>query len=202
MWITRLDINPDERVEKRLMNEGDVHAFVYGLFPGETERRFLYRCDFRRGGHVTVLITSQTPPEPQGLHMETKEIPPSFFGSKAYRFRIRFAAVRRIQDPQSGKSKTLRIADEGRVMELLERTGDRNGVVFIPETMNVSRVAEMYIPHSRKDGIEGARIPFKSMDIEGVLVVKDEDLFRKAAEKGIGRWRSFGCGMLELQPIA
>lgn len=39
------------------------------------------------------------------------------------------------------------------------------------------------------------------MDIEGVLKVSDADLFWTAVEKGLSRFKDFGCGMLELEPI-
>lgn len=39
------------------------------------------------------------------------------------------------------------------------------------------------------------------MDIEGVLKVSDAGLFWTAVEKGLSRFKDFGCGMLELEPI-
>lgn len=202
MWLTRFEMGPAERRRMGLLEEGDVHAFVYGLFPSAKERSFLYRSDGRRDEALRLTVLSKTCPRLKGwMTAACREVPEGFYGKTVYKFRIRFAAVKQIRCKGERNPKTFRIGNMDAVMEKLEALGPENGIEFIPGVMRVTGVQQCEIPHGWKDHTSGGKIPFKSMDIEGVLKVSDAGLFRAAVEKGLGRFKGFGCGMLELEPI-
>ena len=193
MYLSLLSLSVRARLVNRIKNDYTIHQLVYRLFPNEQERKFLYRVDFDNLGNMEIMIQSSIRPEDIGIgNLRVKKIPAGFFMQDRYYFRLRFAPVVKL---------------DGKVIRVESRTADaiswlcsraaRLGVVFEDNTLDkaASSTYRMFPGKDRR------AITISSVDITGILKVTDRDMFFAAVKRGIGPYKGFGLGLLQLRPI-
>lgn len=213
MYLTELTLWDD--VAARLMPRDAYgwHKVIWRFFPNRESRDFLYRVDESASG-LRVYILSSVPPEPPVELPErafrVREIPESFLSHARYRFQMRVNPTKRIKtDARTGQTK-----EQGMRVPLtqlpdlaawLARKGEQCGFsvphldLWPSEECPLSVVQEGR-RNFRKPGMAAAH--HASVQFTGILEVTDAALFRQAFEHGIGSAKSFGFGLLMLQPIS
>lgn len=213
MYLTELTLWDD--IAARLMPRDAYgwHKVIWRFFPNQETRDFLYRVDESPSGLRIYILSSMAPVPPVALPdraVRVREIPESFLAHKRYRFQMRVNPTKRIDtDARTGqkKEKGMRVP----LTQLADLTAwlARKGVQSGFSVPCLDRWPSEDCPLSIvQEGRRSFRKPqlapahHASVQFSGILDVTDATLFRQAFEHGIGSAKSFGFGLLMLQPIA
>ncbi len=189
------------------------HKVLWRFFPGRASRDFLYRIDAVERTFRLYVLSTIPIQVPEGLPRDIcrfREIPESFLSHRKYRFQLRANPTKRVKtDARTGKrmekGPRVPITGTAELADWLCRKGKQGGF-SIPglEHWSESECPLRITPEGRdefrKPGLDKAH--HSSVQFSGVLQVDDTALFRQCFEKGIGSAKSFGFGLLLLQPIS
>lgn len=170
-----------------------LHQWIWGSLPDDpgAKRDFLFRSDVKDGIVRILLLAARMPVSKEGVSWKTTEVSETFLGRGSYRFQLRANPTFR----RSADRKRLAIFDEMKIREwFVRKFADAGCEVQGLETTAPKRL------QFRK----GTRTPAGtvcSVDASGVLIVRDEAVFRTAFDIGIGPAKGFGFGLLLLQPV-
>lgn len=178
---------------------------VFGRGPDDT-RSFLYRAELRgRDSQVYVLSEAGPVEEDSGLwHVESKPFDVVLKKGQRLVFELRAnATVTRdgkrhdvVMDLKTKKGKAMtqnELAQEAGEAWLKRRSQQRG---FRPEVVRV----DGYRRFELMKGDRRKPIRLSTLDLTGILVVEEPDAFREVLHKGMGRARSFGCGLMMIRP--
>ena len=202
-FLTQALIDAEDAARLALRDTYDWHQLVWRAFPGRDgqPRDFLTRLDRpQREPTFRLLIVSPRhpvrPPDwPQGTDAwQTREIAPSFFAHRRYRFQLRANPTKR--ENVSRKRMPLLTPEEQRAW--LQRKATTAGFTVDEESLRTVPEGRSWFRIEKQDrrGIHHA------VEFEGVLSVADPALFQLAFARGIGSAKGFGFGLLALAPIA
>ena len=208
IWILSLKDLKDLKVK----DEYSIHRIIYDLFSISRDEKQL------NSDHASGILyvekslgSSQEKPErkflilsdresriPEYGNIESKEINDKFLSHKAYRFQTIINPTKR--DRATGKTVSIitRSKDSPNPKQQIHNW-------FMRKTLKNwgFEVTSLVV-----NSIELIKFQKKSHDvtlskayIQGMLEVKNQELFIESFKKGIGRGRSFGCGLIELVPI-
>jgi CRISPR system Cascade subunit CasE len=230
MYLTRAFLDPASRtVRADLRNPESLHKTVMRAFPddaGASPRRdhaVLHRLDEERGERLVLLIQSRTKPVPArwpsgyvldvgsdldlafssvGDNPAIRSIDAeraSFCAGRRFSFRLRANTTRKIDTksrPDGVRRHGRRVpvrGDEER-MRWFARRAEAAGFTFDAGEVRVLEVAARGGAGAKKVTLAGALF-------EGVLVVRDVDLFLDALENGIGPAKAYGFGLLSIATV-
>ncbi len=187
------------------------HRLIWDLFSDspERERDFLFHCDVDRKGRPLFHTVSARPPEDRRalFNIETKDYAPSLKEGMTFTFSLRANPTVKKEGkrhdvvmnalPPTGNERMAcdrhRIASE-EGGKWLERKGDVHGFSLLPETLFVESYEERFFRDNR-----GNKVTFHTLDFRGQLKVTDSALFQDTLFQGIGRAKSYGCGLLMIR---
>jgi CRISPR system Cascade subunit CasE len=180
MYLSQLVLNARERkVQQDLSNVHALHQRIMQGFPDENRENsradwnVLYRQEI---DSPVVLVQSTVEPDWVKLperYLEKHKIKP-------------------LNDVLNHLAKGERRAEQ---VSWLERKGEQNGFQLLG--LDVIPVPNLY---GRKSSNPGA-IKIVSALYQGTLEILDAEAFKQAVRHGIGRGRSYGCGLLSLAPL-
>lgn len=180
-----------------------LHRVVYSLFDDirtDAEKNSSQSSGIQwvdKGGdhharHILILSNRKPGPAAYG-QLESKTLPDLFLEHQRYRFAVTLCPTRR--DNQSRKLVPVKgrdaIADW-----FCERAPASWGFAVPRERLQVDDVKVQ-----RFNGKQGAPVTLQQASLSGLLTVNDRPLFQNSFRHGIGRGRSFGCGLLQIVPI-
>lgn len=170
-----------------------VHKVVYDLFPQENNetRDFLF-CD--KGGIFSerrILILSEREPV-QPLHgsLSTKPVSESFLAKNMYSYEISLSPSKRSKET----GKIVSLSERNQVAQWFCGKAPKLGFETSPESMDIVTGVLRF----RKGD---QRVTIGTATIKGVLKVCKREPFIESFQKGIGRGKAFGLGLLQLLPI-
>lgn len=182
----------------RLTDGYSLHRAVYGLFPdvrrgAEGRSGFLYADKGGKNGVRRILVLSDRSPDaPEHGRIESRPLPENFLDFQDYRFEVIINPVRR--NRETGRREAVR----GR--EAVERwflsKAPSWGFAPRPETV---QVADITVDEFCKNGM---KVTLGKARITGALAVADKTLFTRSFTHGLGHGKAFGCGLLQLAPLA
>ena len=201
------------------------HRLIWTLFPGkDSTRDFLWRSD--GNGRFYVLSHRMPVQSDLFLPLEIQEFAPNLSQGDKLSFALRANATRARRIKKDGDShhqilrvdivmdalystpgqktldpdklserpgKRMLIADRV-AREWLESVGDRVGISI--EKLQVEDYSVRQIRRSKR-----SRVTLGLLDMRGVLMVDNPDLFVAALAKGFGRAKAFGCGLMLIRRI-
>jgi len=204
VWLVRVALDLRSRdVRQDLRDVVAIHQRVMSLVPdgiGPQPRQragILFRLDQTRTGPV-MLVQSTTRPDPARLPdrygtVDTRDITPLIDALRpgmAVHYRIAANASKRVsKGDKAGKVVAL---SGSAAEEWWHRKAVGHGLqlVFLhADPQPTARGKSKEVRHA-------------IMRFDGRAVIRDADLVRAAVLSGIGRGKSFGCGMLSLAPAA
>lgn len=210
MYLTELTMRGSDAALLCPGNPYNWHQVVWTFFPGRDDRDFLYRVDIGDYG-IKLLILSKTQPQspinlPQSL-FRCREVPPEFLQHSRYRFQLRANPTKRLtHDKKTGKPCSMRVplTSDEELLHWLERKGQTGGFCIPHSATWPNPPCSLLITREkrldfRKKQLRAAH--HGSVQFSGVLEVTDSELFQKTFIEGIGSAKSFGFGLLMLQPI-
>lgn len=187
-----------------------IHQLVGDLFGDYEKRPFLYRIEGSEGTSQPVLILSHRPPEPVAKvpgrnfgtvrTVQTKPFDLDLPPNTCLDFEIRINATRDLKT-NGGTRRT----DVWEAVWKRDKGTEQSPDVVYGEYLarKLEAAAEVVSCHVVERGFVRARknlkrapITFVSTNLIGMLRVDDAQELRQIVAQGIGRSKSFGCGLL------
>jgi CRISPR system Cascade subunit CasE len=205
MYLSKLVLNlRNQSAVRDLSNSHALHQRIMHAFPDEQERKqprqdwhILFR---QEPDSEVILVQSELEPDwsklpsdylAVGYSPAVKEFAPDpqkFDSGKVLQFRLRANPSKR--DRQT--KKTIGVYRREEQLTWLERQAERNG--FILRGVDVIPSPNLF--GQKKGGTAPIRIV--TALYQGVLEISDSDKFLQALHQGIGRAKSYGCGLLSV----
>lgn len=177
-----------------LKDRYSIHKAVYSLFPqvNESQRDFLFADKGGDWNERSILIISKRPPvNPEFGEINIREIPDSFLKQDNYGFEITINPAKR--DNKTGKITAI-LGNKQLLQWFIDKTPSF-GFEVEPDSLQVNNAG---VVQFEKDG---AICTYNSATFLGKLTVCDREKFINSFEKGIGRAKGFGFGLLQLIPL-
>ena len=209
--FTQLVLNPRHRdVADDLANCDRMHQRTTGLCcPGEfgpgsrQAAGVLYRVEQGRAGTV-VLVQSLTDPDftrlPPGYAVNSTRDLSALLDNlergTLVRYRIAANPTRREPSADTGRGKVRGLRGNG-ALTWWQRRADEYGLDI--ESATISR--EEILKGVRQRGSQPLTMAHVLVQFDGTAVVRDPGAAREAILAGIGRAKSYGCGLLSVAPI-
>lgn len=219
MFISRMALNGARRQSAFLLSSPHaMHAAVLASFPpgsahGGEEGRVLWRVDREPSNAIWLYVVS--PQRPDMTHLveqagwpttsawECRDYLP--FLSRVttgqhWAFRLTANPVRTVTAETGASKRLAHVTAAQQVDWLLERV-DQHGFIVTDggaDTPNVLISRREKKSFRRGEGT----VTLATAQFDGVLEVTDAGLLRRAMQRGIGRGKGYGCGLLTLVPSA
>lgn len=200
-----------------------VHQLLWRLFPNapDADRDFLYRQEIAReqlreagsarGTPIFYMVSAREPGALPGLlAVESKTYTPKLKAGQRLAFELRanptvtrngarhdvlMDAKRQAQEQQLPQAEWAELMNAAAIDWLQGRAQDRGFALL--RTPQVDGYRQHRLRPQRKQ----KPIRFSSVDYQGILEVQDPDLLCETLYHGIGRARSFGCGLLLVRRV-
>jgi CRISPR system Cascade subunit CasE len=195
--LTRSDIKA-----LRVTDAYSLHRVVYNLFDdvrSDSEKQasipsgILYvdkggDWDSRR----ILMLSNRSPNIPVHGSVESKPIPESFLHHNLYRFEVTINPTKR--DKSTGKIIAIRERELVRQW-FIDKASKSWGFTVNERSLQVEKIDVKTFDKKGHTVTQGSAI------LIGILNVSDRDLFIQSFQKGIGRGRAFGFGLLQIVPL-
>ncbi|MBB5907126.1 type I-E CRISPR-associated protein Cas6/Cse3/CasE [Actinoalloteichus hymeniacidonis] len=204
-----------------LANVHEMHRTVMSAYPditADTPARahcgVLWRLDERERGFV-IFVQSRVEPKwaglPDGYVIKEPEVGPlepylpTIEPGRKLGFRLVANPTRAVFPEGSvpgnrGRGKPVPVRMPAEQLDWLARKGEQHGFV-----LPLGRNGEADIAPAPRPKLTGRSdkntITVEPVRFDGHLVVTDADSMRAAVFEGIGRAKSYGCGLLSLRPV-
>lgn len=204
----------------KLANNGvySSHQLLWTLFKEAQTREFLYREEMGAAGKPEFFVLSSTMPVADGtvLNVNSKTFQPQLCSGQRLGFKLRVNPTVCITDSE-GKSK------RHDVLMHAKKQPDAKTMATVDLAIVMQHAAHSWIADERRLqswGIElealpdmisyeqhkskkrgGHNVQFSSVDFQGVLTVKEPELFLAQYVKGFGRAKALGCGFMLIRPV-
>jgi len=205
MYLSQLVLNGGNlKVLRDLSNDHKLHQRIMQGFPDEEERgqpRQDWRVLFRQEPESDVVLVQS------GVEPDWSKLPERYLVSygvkpvsltveqlaagRVFQFRLRGNPSKR--DPKT--RKTVGFYRRPDQLAWLERQGDRHGF----RLLNVDVIPSPNVFGRKKGG--GGPVRLTTALYQGVLEVTDGAEFLGVLEAGLGRGKSYGCGLLSIAPV-
>ncbi|MEU8109520.1 type I-E CRISPR-associated protein Cas6/Cse3/CasE [Nonomuraea muscovyensis] len=219
MFLTKLTVN--HRSAAFMRDAADVHDMhrtlmsAYPKLPPTATYRsthgILWRIDTMPGGGIVQYVQSQTAPDwdrlPDGLLLKPAEVRSlrpvldAIAPGRKFAFRLMANPTRdiRVEDGKEQR-KRVPVRDPGAQIEWIICKGEQHGFVIPASRQGAPDVMSSPAPRLVGKRREPRRITIDPVRFDGHLVVTDPSAFTEAVVNGIGRAKSYGCGLLTLAP--
>ncbi len=197
-YAIQLTLGIKDVISRKITDDYSVHRVVYDLFPrirttGEGDHSgFLYSDLGGSAKGRRILILSDRTPEKLDLRdssLEIKEIPATFLGARSYRYKVDVNPA--VRGKTDGKIRPVKGREE--IALWFANRSSRWG--FTADSVEVASVRVLSFLKG------GHPVTIERATLTGVLTVTDRALFTRSFTSGIGRAKSFGCGLLQIVPI-
>lgn len=193
-----------------------IHQALWRLFDRESDskRDFLFRQLGDTNKLAFYLLSPQQPGTDEGLwNVEAKQFAPNLREGQLLNFSVRINPVvkrrddadRQVrhdvvmdlkqQDRSSGNERRQAERVQQAAVTWLEKRQRRNGYTLRSDSV----LGEAYCQH-RFRGKGNRQISLSTIDCEGLLSVKDPELFQETLTTGLGPGKAFGCGLVLIRP--
>jgi len=209
LWLTRITPDPSSaQARADFAGAGAIHRRLMSLLPpeelGGSPRQaagLLFRMEETRHGS-SLLVQSARELDPSRLpdgygRMECRELSPlldALATGQPVRYRIVANPTKRIgrSELRGVKEKTVPLRGP-EAEDWWRKRACEHGLE--PQSLLSQDRPDV------TDGSRGRRIRHAAVLFQGVGTVTDPEALRMAVERGIGRGKSHGCGMLSLAPL-
>ncbi len=193
MYLTRIILGKSQAARLKISDAYAWHQRLWEAFPDASaaNRNFLFRIDDAAMDMKVLMLSQSEPAAPIWGYWEPKKIVDSFLSHNAYRFQLKANPTMR----RSNDRRRLGIYAEKQLREWMQRKAGQHGFDIQENSLVVGAPIDEYF---QKNGRRGKHV---SVDFQGVLAVRDTNLFSDCFSTGIGSAKAFGFGLLMLQPM-
>lgn len=195
-----------------------AHQLIWRLFSENESRDFLFREEISNTGEVEYFVLSTSAPDntDQLFRMQSKAFTPNLHSDQRLAFKLRVnPTINMVEDGKQRRHDVLmhakKQARENGVSdsEAIQLAMDQAAQSWICNEkrldtwgiqLDMAPSVERYTQHKSKKR-SGDNISFSSVDFDGILTIKNVDKFLAQYQKGFGRAKSMGCGLMLIRPI-
>lgn len=211
MYLSRITLQTGQLSPSQLLHLVDrgeyvMHQWLWQLFPGEKQWRFLYRREELQGAFRFFVLSEQRPAGSEIFEIQSRSFTPELRAGQRLHFSLRanptickagrrhdllMDAKRQVKgrvDPQGIWAHQQQAA-----LNWLTRQGEQSGFSLAEISVDAYRQQLICREKSRQT------IQFSSVDYTGMLVVNEPSLFLQRLASGYGKSRAFGCGMMMIK---
>ncbi|MGO3738086.1 MAG: type I-E CRISPR-associated protein Cas6/Cse3/CasE [Marinomonas foliarum] len=224
MYLSKVSFQSSQQARQLLLGFGgkgaySAHQMLWQLFTKEEERSFLFREEQNTDGSKAFFVLSSVKPESNEstFSVQTKAFTPKLQSGQRLGFTLRANPTVCTTD-EKGKSKRHDVMMHAKRAAKESGVSDSEEIRLLMEqaaqewianhkrlenwgfTLDFLPEVQTYVQH-RSDKNQEDRIRFSSVDYQGVLTVQDPEKFLEQLEKGFGRAKSLGCGLMLIKPI-
>ncbi len=190
----------------RITDPYSLHRVVFGLYDDKrtdqqkrkSEASGILFAD--QGGDFisrTILLLADRAPavcvEGQYGEVLSKPVSEAFLGHSTYRFKVIVNPTRR----DNASRKLIPVKSRKEICDwFVERSAQGWGFSVASEHLEVGKVEVLRFNDKRQQ-----QVTICQAHVNGVLSVSDREQFRSSFSQGIGRAKSFGCGLLQIVPL-
>lgn len=184
----------------RITDTYSLHRVVYDLFENIRQDKDYHKSSgilfvdkgTLRGMRRLLIVSNREPLNPKFGILEKRELKPSFLDFSSYRFECVLNPVRR--DAKTKRREAVRGREA--VANWFIKKAASCGFMLDQSAL---QVADIFVDRFKKDGFQ---VTLSKARITGILNVTDKTLFTKSVRYGIGHGKAFGCGLLQIVPLA
>ena len=201
-------------------NDGyTAHQLLWNLFPndGDKKRDFLFHKDERSGMPQFLVVSKTEPVEAGGISVVVKPYSPQLTKGQKLAFTLVANPVvsRKIEGKKHSvkhdvwmdakkEAKALSLKPQEQRRHCESRT--KEWLISRAESLGFSMDADSividgYMQHRLYKKNNTKTIRFSAVNFEGILTVKEVELFCKTLFEGIGKSKAFGCGLLLVRRV-
>jgi len=216
-FLTRMPLNPARRGTRSLLaSPQSMHAAVLASFPpdvgtDDSEGRVLWRVDRDTPHEVFLYLCSPRRPDlthlveqagwPTSSSWQTRDYAPlldRLAVGQRWAFRITANPVRRVRDEKHPDRGAVRAhVTASQQVEWLVSHAAAAGFA-VPQTPDGQAAVQVAERSVRTFARQTAMVTVATARFDGVLEVRDDTLLRRTLVAGLGRAKSYGCGLLTL----
>ena len=206
MYLSRVKINRAARSTIKLLGSLEVmHAAVEGCFEADDSTRKLWRLDYFHNQPYVLIMSKNRPnfahfveqfgyKNDEGESRDFQKIIERLEEGQLYRFRFCGNPVYSIKEGR--KDGRGRVVPHITVAQQAEWFYKKSGTAgFEAKSFSILQ------RNIRKFNRKGKMVTLHTAVFEGILQIKELDTFKTAMVSGIGRAKSYGCGLLTLARI-
>ncbi len=205
MYLSRVKINTSIRnTIKFLSSPQVVHAAVEASFADSDQTRKIWRIDYYRGYPYMLLFSQNKPdfasfikqfgyPDMPGEVHDYQKVLDILQNGQQYRFRLCANPVYSLKQREGQRGKVVPHITIAQQEGWLQGKSERAGF-----TLNEFAIMQRGI---KKFARQHKCVTLSTATYEGALKIKDAEVFKVTLIQGIGRAKSYGCGLLTLAKI-
>lgn len=207
MYIHQLSIPKSTIFDRKIQGLYSLHKVVYSQFEnirtaeeelaGSKQSGFVWRNIDAKTQDYKLLVYSDRPITPTAdVEVKTHSMNEEFLQHKHYKFDVTINPTKKVrttgtESKKNGSYKAL--IKEADILNWLENRKEQWGFDFMFVQVGVVKTHHIN-EHNKK-------LKLVTAEISGVLTVTNLEKFKKSVIHGIGRGRTFGCGLLQILPI-
>jgi CRISPR system Cascade subunit CasE len=199
LTLSRKDINA-----LRITDDYSLHRVVYSLFEdvrSEAEKQSSVPSGFLfadKGGDAKgrqiLILSDRLPLQPEhGTLSESWTIPAEFLQHRFYKFEVTLNPTRK--ENKSGRRVPIKTREE-----VVAWFGGKS-LASWGFSVDTDRLDVRMLPVMQFNKQNGPPVTHGAARVSGMLRVENRDLFIESFNKGIGRGRAFGFGLLQIEPL-
>ena len=202
MYLSRVKINTNIRTTMKFLGSPQViHASVESCFPSADLTRKLWRLDYFQGQPCLLLLSQEKPdfthlidqfgyPGDSGEIRDYQHVLERLQSGMRYRFRLCANPVYSLKSEDGKRGKVVPHVTVQQQEDWLQKKCGQLG--FSIDTAVVLQRSVKKFTRQKK------YVTLHTAIYEGVLTIRDAEMFRKTLVQGVGRAKSYGCGLLTL----
>ena len=196
-YLTQILLTPEVIYKERITDTYSLHRVVYDQFDRDLEnntgsRAFpLWDVVYSQKQRKLIIMSASAPREATDFlknYRSTIEFPENILKQNYYNFALT------VNPTKKKDERVIPIKDRESIREWFLKVSAKNGFEVDSQYLEIEKIyADIFVKSNHKVTINKARI-------KGSLKVTNQELFSKAVFNGIGREKSFGCGLLQIVP--
>lgn len=182
----------------RITDSYSLHRVVYSLFPdvrdGESGPSGILFTDkgAHKGMRRLLIVSDRSPLKPEHGTLKWHELKPTFLDFPQYRFECVLNPVRK--SAETGRREPVR--GRNAVAEWFINKAPSCGFELDEASL---QVVDITVDSFDKGG---HTVTLSKARLSGILTVTDRERFAHSVAHGIGHGKAFGCGLLQIAPLA
>lgn len=205
MFLTQMQLDLNNRKTLiALASPAKIHGEVESAFTGSRKRN-LWRVDSREGKKFLLILSEEKPDlthaaaqlAPHGEIWQTKDynvLLEKIEDGSRWRFRLCANPTYSIVEKNGERGRVCAHSTSEHQLKWLLSRSEKHGFLLKPDEFNVTNVKW----YRFKKGISRNMVTFLAVTYEGILEVRDSELFRNALCCGIGRGKAYGAGLMTI----
>ena len=207
MNLTRVKLNSEKRETQMAFSiPNRFHGAIERSF-SDRQKRNLWRIDKLNGCYYLLLLSEEVPDMSGFVDQfgdETATVETKVYDSflervtdnSEWHFRLVANPTHSLKS-REGRGKIVAHITPEHQLNWLKSKAEQNGFIIDRDCVVSSNEWRNF----KKSRLEKGRVSLLVVSFEGILKVRNSDVFKQALVHGIGRGKAYGCGMLTISKI-